>query len=70
MQEIVMQNITLDDSSPFFVYRRILGLEKERRVRTNIMVEEEFLSMYPKGKLSDAVNQGLNLLAIHQGKIE
>ena len=70
MLEIVMQKIPLDDSSPFFVYRRILGLELKRRVRTTVYIEEEFLEMYAPGSMSDVVNQGLNLLAVHQGRIE
>ena len=70
MLEISLQKITLDDASPFFAYRRVLGLEVSRRVEKRLQVEEEFTQMWPKGKLSDAVNQGLNLLAVHQGRIE
>ena len=70
MPEIETQSISLDDSSPFFAYRRILGLERKRRVRTSIFIEEEFVHMWPKHTLSDAINQGLNRLAVEQGKIE
>lgn len=70
MLEIVTQSISLADSSPFFAYRRILGLESKRRVTVTVTIEKEFTEMFAPGSMSDCVNQGLNLLAVHQGRIE
>ena len=70
MPEIQTQSISLDDASPFFAYRRILGLEKKRRIRICTYIEEEFSDMWPSGTLYDAINQGRNRLAVEQGKIE
>lgn len=70
MLQIETKTIKLEDSSPFFAYRRILGLEKQDRVRCEIKIEREFTEMYPKGKLSDVINQALNQMAVQQGLIK
>lgn len=70
MPEMIV-TIDLDDQSPYFAHRRILGLEPKRRVAKNgVMIEREFLDIIDKRNLSDVINQALNLWAVMHKRIE